>query len=905
VLSREQIMQSGKVSLGEFLQTLPEQGNAVTTQTNNGNDGSVRVNLRSLGENRTLVLVNGRRMVAGGIGADPAPDLNSIPAAAVERIEVLKDGASAIYGSDAIAGVVNVILRRRYNNTEVSAYAGTSGHNDGQVYDISAVTGTSGDRSGVLFSVGYQEQRPVFSRSRSWAETTYFFDFGGTNTKQPTGNSSTWPQGRFSFAPSNAAATTLCAGTGLTPALQDLCNQFAAGNGRAYMPNGTGGYVPYDGLLFNTNPTNYLITPNHRAQVFSTGDVQFGEVARGFFEASYVNRTSAQSLAPMPVVNTTIPTNPVSISKDSYYNPFGIDITSWRRRTVEFSDRFWKQDLDTFRVVAGLDGSLGDWAGPLKGWAWEASYNHGRTYGTQLQTGEISMSRLANAVGPSMLDPATNTPVCVRVAGDITTKIGGCVPMDVLHGVGTLSAAAKSYVSYDGTDRGSDTQQVWSANVSGDLFRLMADRPAGLALGFDYRYESATFLPNPVTASLDSSGNNQLPTAGHYDVKEAYGELLLPVIGGMPGIEDLELQLAARYTNYSTFGTKSTYKVGARYSPVRDLTIRGTVSSAYRAPNVLELYGGARDDYPLVTDPCNAPSDPVVQARCVAAGVPGGNSGDPSTQLLSKHVASPDLKAETANIFTMGLVLQPRWVPNLTATLDYYNLKIKNTITNRGAALILQQCYTAAVQDPAMCALVIRNTDGAVIQINDPLLNTGTWETSGIDFAARYGLPTPSFGRFTVVLDGSVLQSFKITDSTGFVTNAKGNYDLASINVINGALPVFKMNAGLLWSMGGFGAGVTARYVGSFKECYDSNTGGTLCSAPHDFERTVSSYLPVDLYAAYALKSTAGTTSLMVGVQNVADTQPPFISSAFSANSDPATYSYIGRFFYTRLTHTY
>ena len=186
---------------------------------------------------------------------------------------------------------------------------------------------------------------------------------------------------------------------------------------------GVGAYLPFDGNAYNTTPTNYLITPSRRIQLFSTGDVNLGSEARAFFEASYVNRTSAQSLAPMPLVNSTIPTAPVTVSKDSIYNPFGVDITSWRKRMVEFGERNFRQDLDTFRIVAGLDGSLGDWAGPLSGWAWDLDYNHGRTAGNQLQTGQLRMPNVANATGPSMRDPATGQPICVRVPGDATSVV--------------------------------------------------------------------------------------------------------------------------------------------------------------------------------------------------------------------------------------------------------------------------------------------------------------------------------------------------------------------------------------------------------------------------------------------------------------------------------------------------
>jgi iron complex outermembrane recepter protein len=906
VVTRDQLQASGRVSVGDFLQSLPEQGNTVNAQVNNGNDGSVRVSLRSLGSNRTLVLVNGRRMVPGGTGADSSADLNTIPNAAIERIEVLKDGASAIYGSDAIAGVVNVILRKRYSGTEVGGYAGISQpYGDARTYDVHAVSGTAGDKGSVLFSIGLQDQQQALAGSRRWSESTYFYDFDPTSDtygqRIASGNSSTWPQGRFSLP----SKTSNCAGATPGTPLGTICSL----SGNNFEPNGPNSWIAYPGNAYNTNPTNYLITPGRRVQLFSTGDANLGSEARAFFEASYVNRYSQQNLAPMPIVSTTIPTNPVSISRDSIYNPFGVDIASWRRRSVEFGNRLFTQNVDTFRVVVGLDGALGDWAGPATGWTWNVDYNHGRTAGTYRHEGEISMSRLANALGPSMIDPATGKPACVRVANQISTRIGGCVPMDVLHGVGTLDATAKNYVAFDGQDWGHDQQDIWSANISGDLIRLLGDRPVGLALGVDYRRESASYLPNPVTAGLDSSGNNGLPTQGGYNVKEAYGELVVPLLSRMPGVEDLELQGAVRFNNFSTFGNETTYKLGARWSPIRDLVVRGTYGTAYRAPTVAELYGGASDTYPAVRDPCNNPANATIRARCVGAGVPNnGNSGDPSTQFLAKNVANATLGPETAKILTAGIVIQPQMIRALSLTLDYYNISVEKTITTRGSAFILAQCFTAPTSNPAMCNLILRDSAGAIILINDERANVGAYHTTGFDFALRYDLPVENYGRFNFIVDGTLLRSFRFTDELGVVTNGYDDYALiVDPSGSHNALPKLKLNTGVFWSFGGFGAGVSARYVGSYNECVDVDGSSSPCNLDSSGgQRRVSSYLPFDVFLSYTLRNwTAGTTQLVIGANNVANTSPPFIATAFAANSDPGTYDYLGRFFYTRLTHNF
>ncbi|MFN2546736.1 MAG: TonB-dependent receptor plug domain-containing protein [Myxococcales bacterium] len=951
VLSRDQITASGKISIGEFLQSLPEQGNTVNAQVNNGNDGSIRVALRSLGSQRTLVLVNGRRMVPGGTGADSSADLATIPAAAIERIEVLKDGASAIYGSDAISGVVNVILRKRFNGTEVGGYAGVSQHGDGQTYDVHALSGTAGDRSSILISLGYQEQRPVYAADREFSNTTYNYDFDAAPAGQPvdsgsgcfadpnteecvpkaqssTGNSSTFPNGRFSIPASACGSTDATSGVFTAnpavashPQLAAICaaTKNKGGGFMADAPRdqpGSGpasGFIAYPGDLYNTNAgpsaLNYLITPARRIQVFSTGDVNLGNAARAFFEASYVNRTSSQILSPMPLVNSTIPTQPVTVSKDSIYNPFGVNITSWRIRTTEFGFRYWSQDLDTFRVVAGLDGSLGDWSGPLSGWAWDVDYNHGRTAGNQLETGQLRMPNVANATGPSGINPSTGQAVCLRsvanpggarVAADFaaTNIIAGCVPFDVLHGSYPGQVAAKNYVSYDGTDFGTDQQDIWSANLSGDLFKLGSERPVGLAVGADYRRESASFQNNPINSG-ESSGNNALSTNGGYNVKEVYGELVIPLLGGMPFVEDLELQGAARYVDYSTFGNNTTYKLGARYSPFRDLTVRATYGTAFRAPTVAELYGGAADNYPGLRDPCRslgASTDPGLKARCVANGVPATGSGDPSTQLLEKISASPTLGPETATTFTAGLVLQPRMVRNLSITLDYYNLSVAKSIATLGASYVVSQCYVTG-NDPSLCPLIIRDTNGLIEQINDPRANTGNYHTTGIDFAIRYAQAVEDLGRFSFILDGTYLNSYRFTDISGNIENGAGNYDL-------GALPKWKANAGVFWTMGALGVGVSGRYVGGFTECFAG--GDFLCSEDSTQQHRISAYLPVDAFVSYTLRDwVAGTTSMVVGVQNIADVQPPFIAVGFAANSDPSTYDYIGRFVYARLTHTF
>lgn len=883
VLTKDTITASGKINVGDFLQVLPEQGGGVNAQINNGNDGSVTVNLRSLGDQRTLVLVNGRRMVAGGKSPGATPDLNSIPTVAIERIEVLKDGASAIYGSDAIGGVVNIITKKRFNGSEASVYAGQTGYGDGTTWDVSGSVGTGNETSSVLFSVAYQNQAKVLASARPWSNNPPTYDFQ-SGKATAIGNSTTFPDGRVSLPAPGAT----CANSALRaskPALDAVCklygetgvNDFVPGG---YGPDGSSLYSTYDFSLYNTYPTNYLSIPNHRLQMFATGYSQLGSEARAFFEASYVNRYSQNNMAPMPVTSNSAKS--IVISKDSMYNPFGVDITSWRRRTVEFGNRTWSDLLDTFRVVTGVDGELGSWAGPLKGWIWEAAFNYGRTGGTEVNQGQLRMDTFGNATGPSMLDSSGN-PICVKVAGDASTKIPGCIPSDVLHGQGTLLPSMADYIGSTGVLKAVNDQKVLTLNLGGDLFKLFARRPVGLAVGYDFRSEFAEQIPDPITAAGQTTGNMQKPTSGTLNVNEGFLELSVPVVSNRFLADNLELSLAARVVKFEQFKANQSYKVGALYSPFRDISLRGTFSTAFRAPNINELFGGSgmSADFVQAGDPCRGASRP---ASCAA------DSKDPSVQFDTLKGSNPNLTPETAKIFTAGVVVGPRAVPNLSITLDYYNVKLDNTIGYLGAAYIIAQCYEGG--DPTMCERITRDSTYKIVNVDDQRRNYGTATASGIDLAARYRFPIETYGRFGFTFDGTYLIESNSTDATGFVTKSAGNYDSFILT------PRVKFNAGVSWGMGGFGASVISRYIGSFKEC-----GSGSCSIDDSDQRVISAFAYFDGNVNYSFKSSAGRTTLMMGVQNIFNADPPFITNANNYGTDP-DFPALGRYFYARVTQS-
>jgi iron complex outermembrane receptor protein len=895
VLSKEQIQASGRTSLGDFLQSLPEQGNALNTQTNNGGSGATRINLRGLdnatSSQRTLVLLNGRRMVATGTGAvtGNGVDINTIPIAAVERIEVLKDGASSVYGSDAIAGVVNIITRKSYDGIEANAYEGITTHGDGNTVDLNVTAGTASDKGSFMFSGGFFDQQSVMAGDREWSSHQLDYDWNGNVTQL---GSSRVPNGRV--ISKNIPGLPAAGSYTYDPSLpgcavsNDPLNKPKAGCFRPFKS-------PAD--LYNFQPSNFDVTPNRRVNLFTTGELKLSETVpvKAFFEGSFTHRESAYQLAPEPLIIGAGGLD-VTVTKDNYYNPFGQDLTQVTRRLVEFGPRRQSQTADTFRVVGGLNGQI-----PVVNWSWDAALIYGRTDWSNINAGNIWKTRLQNAVGPSFLDPATHTVTCGTAAAPIG---GGCVPLNLFGGAGSISPGAAKYLGI--TTVSSVTNELTSVqlNTAGELpIQLLADRPLALAVGYEYRFEQGSDTPDAITAGGEDSNGSRVATAGQFHTNEVYAELSIPIINHVPWVENLEATASARLFDYSTFGSDVTYKFGGRYTPINDVTFRGTYSTAYRAPNVADLFTGAFDNFPTVSDPCAfaAPGSTLAKNCGSAAG-----NGSTDTQLRTTNGGNTHLKPETAKTYTAGVVIEPSMVKNLSFTVDYYHIDITNAIATQGAPFILGQCYPSAGNpNPAACALIVRDAQGFITRINDLNTNVGGTKTAGVDVTARYNLPTEMFGRFGFGVDANFLQFFDQIQPNGTVIHGRGNFDIGQLNNgIQGVYPTVKGLASVVWGLNGFGAGGTVHYIGNIKQCAaadGTSTGGVCYNNPLHMERDVGAYATLDLFTSYAFKTVAGTTSVAVGVNNLFEAAPRTIYGALEPNSDPTAYDFMGRFVYIRL----
>jgi len=698
-----------------------------------------------------------------------------------------------------------------------------------------------------------------------------------------------------------------------------------------------GGWRKYTSAdLYNYQAVNYLITPSQRISLFTNGDYHLADSARAYVQASFVNRQSSYLIAPEPL---DIAGLGISMSKDNAYNPFGVDIVPIRKRLVSAVGRSAASDIDTYRVVVGVDGTMPEEFGPAKGWFYDVGFNYGRSTGTTITNGSVNALNVAAAIGPSFTD--TNG---VLRCGTQTNPIPGCVPAN-LFGVNNPTPDQLGSLGLERlVNRGWNQQTQVQANLNGELFQLGADRPVGLAVGYEFRREYGGFTPDQIASltftnsfgitSFVDSDYGSFPTSGSFNVNEGYAELDVPLLSRTPGVDDLEVQGAVRVFHYSTFGTDSTYKFGARYRPIRDVTLRATYSTAFRAPSIPELYQGRGPSAEAASDPCGGSTsptnpahitDPVLIAQCTnapgqAGGIKAPNNGDDNVQINSNAGGFAGLQPEKAKTFTVGIVLEPQMVRGLTLTADYYNIQITNTIVGGGqpgatsslTPAYLTACYPGSQNGVALpqnldaCSHVHRDPNtGQITVVDDFYRNSGSMRTYGLDFAGRYSLPT-DVGRFGFLLDANIL--LKLDQAFYNTVHGAGNYDL-------GVNPTLKFNAGVNYGLAGFNLSVLAHYIGPFTECAAADGSNTNAAcADHNIDpatlqefkpHSISSETTFDITAGYALRNPLGMTNFTIGVRNAFNTNPTRIYDSFLTYADPTAYDFVGRYFFGRISHTF
>jgi outer membrane receptor protein involved in Fe transport len=874
VMSRVDIEKFGVTSIGDVLQAIPSAGSAINTNNNNGGNGTTTINIRGIGSNRTLVLVNGKRW-APGLGG--SVDLNNIPAAIIERIEVLKDGASAVYGSDAIAGVVNIITRQDFEGVQASGYVGQWDEGDGNKEQWDIGFGTANDKGNVYFNISYVEEEPTLAGDREISAVPTF------GTPEGFGGSSAPPQGRFFTFD------------------QD-------GNAFSQQGDGNGGLEPWvePTSRFNFAPFNYLSTPQERTNIYTQARYELTDNVSVNVTGFYGNRKSEQALAPTPLfIGTAFGDTGFTLSADNPFSPYDFDVTTdqdvldadpnaremflFGRRMMEAGFRSFKQNVDQFQFNGGFDGVF-EFAD--REFFWDVNYTYADITQNTSTEGLLNMDRVARAIG----DPANCT--------------GDCVPLNLFGGApevigeGSITQEMLDYITFTAQDELNSSLESYSANISGEVMELPAGYLA-FAAGYEKRWQSGYDQPDAIIAAGITSGNARLPTSGAFSVEEAYLELAVPLLSDMPGVEQLDLELATRYSDYSNFGDTTNSKVGLKWRINDDLLVRGTWSEAFRAPSLTELFSGNSDAFPPLTDPCNggAAANPTLPG---CAGIPASYQ-QPNSQIRITTGGNANLQAEEAESFTYGFVYSPEAVEGLSITFDVFDIEVDNAVSSVGAQTILNAC---AETGETLCSLITRGSGGNVVDLFNGQINLGGQTTSGFDYNVAYNFET-EYGDFRVNWDGTYIdeRSLIVVDP---VSGTSETFNDAGQAGDRDVVPRLRTNLSLTWNYDDWTANWLMRYIGNTTELCQIDGGELdqqLCSDPVDpaaeegnsfNELEAMAYHDVSL--GYAVNDNLRIT---VGVNNLFDTDPEVSYSTFANSFDPSMYEIPGQFFYSRVNVTF
>ncbi|MEP1593125.1 MAG: TonB-dependent receptor, partial [Halieaceae bacterium] len=608
VFSAPDIELSGAQTLGELLKFVPAvSGNAISTAISNGGDGTASVTLRGLPASNTLVLINGRRVANDGLAGDSV-DLNSIPPAAVERIEILKDGASAIYGSDAIAGVVNVITRSDFEGFLAETYFGETEQGDLTTQTHTLQYGAMIPRGSVFLSATLFDQDPIFSRDREISRNADTRRLGGSDER-----SSATPDSRVTLPD---AGTVIATASGYRPAT--------------------------DEDLFNYLDFTTAVVPLERNSLYGSFEYDLTSDITASIDASYLETESEATLAPTPVF-TGFEQTPITVAADNIYNNFGQELTDVRRRLVELPDRKQRNESEVSRFSAIVEGQTADWY-------WDVGYNWSRSEASERTVNLINADNLRRGVGP-----AAN---CLGLA------IDNCVPVNLLGAAGTLDGTQVGFLRASGEVSGYTKLAGFSGNLSGRPFEIQHGS-IDVAFGAELRKESTSKRPDALLASTGTiGGTNFEATSGSRDIIELYAETNIPV--WKSGTQALDLEAALRHSDYSDFGDSTNPKFGLRWRLAKGLMLRATYAEGFRAPSLNELFEGNTEEQAFINDPCTQPANVGVLPGCSQQADPTRN------QFLTIRGGNPDLKPETSESWGAGVVWSPSSLTGLTLSADIF-----------------------------------------------------------------------------------------------------------------------------------------------------------------------------------------------------------------------------------------
>ncbi|HYM97705.1 MAG TPA: TonB-dependent receptor [Candidatus Sulfotelmatobacter sp.] len=938
------ITQTGLTRVEDVLNNLPMVFAGMNSTTSNGADGTASIDLRGLGNQRTLVLVNGRRLGPGLGDGRNYSDINEIPAPLIERIDIMTGGASSVYGADAVAGVVNFVLNTHFEGVEVRAgYHFQEHHNSDSVAEA-ANTAHNYPNPPSTVDTGFGKYASIIAGSN-------FADNKGNATLYMTyDNQGAALQKNFDYSNCNlgpkGASGFACGGSGTS----------AGGSFRAYSSAGprlynytvdrtTGVFRPFAATdLYNFAPENYYQVPNERWTMGGFLNYEINSHMTAYMELMFTRNNSEAQIAESGDFGNgqLIPCNDPLLSAQeasvicsaanlaaqgnptlAYPGAPGGAVPASQlyilRRNVEGGPRIATFNTNVGRQVFGLRGDITD------AWTYDVYAQHSSV---DAQNGNLNYLSNANIINSLQVVPGANGPTCISV---LNGSDPNCVPWNVWT-PGGVNAAALKYLSVPLLVDATQTEYLVDGSVSGDLGKYGIQLPtasSGLQInvGAEYRSESANFLPDQLSQSGNAAGSGgpTPPVTGNFHVSEVFTELSLPLINDRPGAEDLSFVGGYRYSNYTEGFTTNTYKLGLEWAPVKDVRIRGTYQRAVRAPNLGELFTPQTVGLDGSSDGCAAGlaagstttlTTGYTFAQCANSGVTAaefGNIGsNPANQYNGKLGGNPALVPEVADTYSLGLVFTPTFVKNLSISLDYFDIKIKNIIGPIGGDVILGNCLNG-VNTATFCPLVHRDARGSLWLTNqgfvtDTNQNLGELSTKGIDVKASYRVSLPSAGSLLFAMEGTKLNSLSTTpvsgqgsyDCQGFFGSTCGAGDASWRHVLNAtwSTPWDNLDLTLRW-----------RYIGSV-DSEQTSTNPFLAGTPFAPTAHIPAFNYIDLTGAFDLYK---NLRLQVGINNIMDKDPPLVvggdcstSSPAGANCNgntfPGVYDAMGRYVFMELT---
>ena len=966
---------AGTQKTEDLLNSLPQVFASQSSTLSNGATGTATVDLRGLGSDRTLVLINGRRLMPGDVTSSAA-DLNFIPSSMVKRVDVLTGGASATYGADAVSGVVNFVMDTDFTGLRIDANYGFYQHSnrnkitppllnaranagfsnyvypvgsvaDGGQFDgtISFGTKFDDDRGHASVYFGYRKADPVLQARRDYSACTI----------QNTGAALTGPR-RL-----NPAAPLQCGGSA-TSATGTAFYFVSSTTSSTVGALGAGTLTQGTLNRYNFAPLNYFQRPDERYTAGAFVDYEISPALHPYMEFMFMDDRTVAQIAPSGDFGNTLtincdnpllsanqssqictPSNFINgfignfpVAQNAGYNPnpgnpainfidpfdghtYNKGFFQLLRRNVEGGPRQSDLQHTAYRAVLGLKGELGD------AWSYDAYYQYGRMNYSQVYSNELSVSRLTNALDV-VDDPrvAGIQPIC-RVA--LTGQDPNCRPYDVFTGAGP-SAAALAYLQGTGFQKGIVSEQIASINFVGDLGSYGFKSPGAndgvtVSIGGEFRKENLELQTDNAfqTGDLAGQGAPTLPISGSFTVTELITEIDIPLVQDSM-FHNLSVNAGYRFSHYSVsngneFNT-DTFKVGVDFAPIKDIRFRAAYNRAVRAPNIQELFATQIVGLDGSNDPCTGGVS-ATQFGCQAQGLAIGQNvaANPAAQYNGLLGGNPNLQPEKAVTKTLGVVIQPRMIPGLSFSVDWYDIKITNAIQGFGADAILNACgastsLAAANANPA-CALVVRNPAGSLWLTSDGYVidlqtNVGGVQTRGLEFNGNYSREIGGLGTVSLNFIGTRLEKYEVDNGLTALYNCAGYYG----TTCGGPLPKWrhKLRATVSTKMG-IGFSAQWRYFGAVEVDF-ANPSTSLAGNRYDF----GAKIPSQSYFDLSINANVGNSiSWRLGVNNLFDRDPPLVTSgsgAFGAsacagtvcngNTYPGTYDSLGRFIYTGIT---